>query len=172
MTDWTENARTLVSADDVLSDAQRLVRIESENSPGNTKDVCAAVAEGLQPHGFEIGYVEPVDGFVSLTATHRSSRARAEAGPERARGRGSRPNGSMDTGPMGGGGRGRQADGCGSLDMKGPFASLIVAARSVVRASLPLRGELVLTAVADEEQGGNRGTGALVENGLSAGMAS
>lgn len=52
--------------------------------------------------------------------------------------------------------------------MKGAVAALALAARAVVEARLPLRGRLVVAAVADEEAGGRNGTGALVETGLVA----
>jgi acetylornithine deacetylase/succinyl-diaminopimelate desuccinylase family protein len=167
VTDWTNLARQSVSPDEVLTLAQRLVRIPSENPPGQTAEVCRAVAEELEPDGFEVEYLEPAEGFVSLTATYRFQEP----------GRRLILNGHVDVvpaparrwtrDPWGADVEDGTLFGRGSLDMKGPLAGLIVAARSVVRASPPLRGELVVTAVADEEQGGRRGTGALVERGLS-----
>ena len=55
--------------------------------------------------------------------------------------------------------------GRGAADMKGGLAAMIAAAEAVQRAEVPLQGELVLAAVADEEEG-NLGTRRLVQSGL------
>lgn len=167
MSDLSERARQSVVGDEVISLARRLVAVRSENPPGSTREACEVVAAELEPAGFELEYLEPADGFVSLVATH--------VFPEP--GRTLLLNGHVDVVPVGhsaddwtcdpwaGEVRDGSLFGRGSLDMKGPLAGLVVAARSLVRSELPLRGTLVLTAVADEEQGGHRGSGALVAAG-------
>src|SRR5581483_1107154 len=64
---------------------------------------------------------------------------------------------------------GGRLHGRGSLDMKAAVAGLAVAAASL--RGLPLAGRIVVAAVADEEVGGHRGAGALVEGGLTADAA-
>jgi succinyl-diaminopimelate desuccinylase len=166
-------ARRLTVGNEVTAVAQRLVRVPSENPPGDTRAVCEAVAEELGPAGFEIELYEPLEGFASVIATYEF--------PEP--GRTLILNGHVDVVPVGLTAADWTHDpfgaelaegrlyGRGSLDMKGPVAALVVAARSVARARMELRGRLVVTAVADEEQGGKRGTGALLEAGKIQGDA-
>lgn len=168
-----EQARALVSLDEVVAVAQRLVRIRSENPPGDTREACAAIIDELEPAGFEVELFEPVAGFANVIAAWSFP----EPGPTLVL------NGHVDVVPVGDTAEawtydpwgaelhGGKLYGRGSVDMKGQVAALIVVARSIVRAGLPLRGRLVLTAVADEEQGGKRGTGALIEAGKIAGDA-
>lgn len=165
--DVVDLARASVRRDEVIAVAQRLVRIDSENPPGRTTEVCEAVADELRPAGFEIEYLEVEPGFTNVIATY------AFPTP----GRTLLVNGHIDVvpvgptapewkhDPLGGEIDGGRLYGRGSLDMKGPVAGLLVACRSIVAAGLPLRGTLVFTAVADEEQGGKRGTGALIAAG-------
>jgi acetylornithine deacetylase/succinyl-diaminopimelate desuccinylase family protein len=151
---------------DVVELAARLVRIRSENPPGRTREACGPIAEALGPAGFDVELFEQEEGAASLVATH----AFPEPGPTLLL------NGHLDVVPVdpAGGWRGDpwsgqvldgRLYGRGSLDMKGALAALVVAARTVVTAGAPLRGRLVVCAVADEEQGGALGAGALVAAG-------
>jgi acetylornithine deacetylase/succinyl-diaminopimelate desuccinylase len=165
--DLAGRARAAVPGDEVVALAQELVRIPSENPPGDTRAACEAIAAYLAPAGFEAELHEAEPGFVSLVATHRF--------PEP--GRTLLLNGHVDVVPVGATAAEWRHDptgaevfdgrlyGRGSLDMKGPVAAFCVAARRVVEAGLPLRGALVVTAVADEEQGGRKGSGALIDAG-------
>jgi succinyl-diaminopimelate desuccinylase len=173
MTGLGTHARSLPQGREVIALAQRLVRLPSENPPGDTRAVCEAVAEELGSDGFQIELYEPVEGFASVIATYDF--------PEP--GRTLVLNGHVDVvpvgstaaewthDPLGGEVTDGRLYGRGSLDMKGPVAALVVAARALVRARMPLRGRLVVTAVADEEQGGHRGTGALLDAGKVMGDA-
>jgi len=55
--------------------------------------------------------------------------------------------------------------GLGAANCKASAAAQLCAALALARARAPLRGELVLTLVADEESLGSRGTGHLIETG-------
>lgn len=166
-------ARMPVARDELVAIAQRLVRIPSENPPGDTRAVCEAIREELEPAGFQIEIVETTPGFANLVATYAFDRP----------GRTLILNGHVDVVPVG-----DTADrwthppygaelhdgrlyGRGSLDMKGQVAGLLAAARWVAASDLPLAGRIVFTAVADEEQGGRRGTGALIDAGRVQGDA-
>jgi acetylornithine deacetylase/succinyl-diaminopimelate desuccinylase family protein len=159
-----EAARRAVDVDAVVPLTQKLVRTFSENPPGDTRAACEVIAAELEGDGFELELFEPVPGHVSLLATHSFETP----------GRTLILNGHVDVvpatdgwtrDPLGGEVEGGRLYGRGSLDMKGAVAAMTVAARSLVRARLPLRGRLVLMAVADEEAGGANGSGALVEAG-------
>ena len=155
--------------EEVIRLTQRLVRVPTENPPGNTREACEIVAAELEEAGFEVQYVEDEPGFVSVIGEHRFS----DDGPTLVL------NGHLDVVPVGDSANqwthepyGAEIDdgriyGRGTLDMKGGVAAVVVAAKAARR--LPLRGKLVVMAVADEEQGGSRGTGAVVRRGLISG---
>jgi succinyl-diaminopimelate desuccinylase len=161
----SEQARGTVSREEVIGLVQKLVRIPSENPPGDTRAVCEAIREELEPAGFEIEMVETTPGFANIVATYTFPKP----------GRTLIINGHVDVVPVGDTADqwthdpvgGEIADGKlygrGSMDMKGQVAAALAAARGVATAGLPIGGKIVFTAVADEELGGKRGTGALIE---------
>jgi acetylornithine deacetylase/succinyl-diaminopimelate desuccinylase family protein len=154
--------------DRVVALTQRLVRIPSENPPGKTREACDVVAEELTGAGFSVRYVEDTPGFVSVIGEYTFS----DDGPTLVF------NGHLDVVPVGDsrddwthepfGGEVQDGRiyGRGSLDMKGAVSAVIVAAQSAVADGAGLTGKLVVTAVADEEAGGERGTGVLAHQGL------
>jgi succinyl-diaminopimelate desuccinylase len=159
-----EIARSAVDLAAVVPLAQRLIRTCTENPPGDTRAACEILIDELDEQGFELELFEPASGHVSLVATHTFRLP----GPTLVL------NGHLDVvpatdgwtrDPLGGEVEDGRLYGRGSLDMKGAVAAMAVAARSLVKGQMPLRGRLVLMAVADEEEGGARGSGALVEAG-------
>ncbi|MDX6728769.1 MAG: succinyl-diaminopimelate desuccinylase [Baekduia sp.] len=162
-----DQARDSVDGDEVVRVAQRLVRIPSENPSGDTREVCAAIVDELAPAGFKTEIFEAGDGHDSVIATYDFP----TPGPTLIL------NGHIDVVPVGDtagqwqhdpvGGEidGGRLYGRGAMDMKGQVAGLLVAARSVAQCGAALGGRIVFTAVADEEQGGKRGAGALIEAG-------
>jgi len=156
--------------EDVVTLTQRLVRVPTENPPGDTRAACDIVAAELSASGFDVQYVEDEPGFVSVLGEYRF----CEDGPTLVL------NGHVDVVPVGDsaaqwthdpfGGEvdGGRIYGRGTLDMKGAVAAIVVAAKAAARSG-SLRGRLVVMAVADEEQGGGRGTGAIVRRGLVSG---
>jgi acetylornithine deacetylase/succinyl-diaminopimelate desuccinylase family protein len=156
-----------VQRDEVVTLTGKLVRINTENPPGKTREACETLADELERAGFAIEFVEPVEGFTSLVATYTF--------PEP--GRTLLINGHLDVVPVGATADewthdpfGAEIDGDklygrGAMDMKGPLAAAVTAACSLVRERLLRRGSLVVTAVADEEEGGKRGTGAVLATG-------
>jgi succinyl-diaminopimelate desuccinylase len=159
-------ARVLAKRAELIELCERLVRIDSQNPPGSTQDIAAAVESvlGAMP-GFEVQRIVPRQPIVNVVAR------RAFAAP----GRRLVFNGHLDTFPAGDASSwslpplsGRSIDGRiygrGASDMKGGLAVSLIAAELLSAAAEDLRGELVLTLAGDEETGGRWGTGYLLEN--------
>ena len=142
--------------------AAALVRIDSVNPalvPGaaGETEIAAFVASWLRDAGLEIEVVEPIAGRPSVIGTARG----------RGGGRSLLLNAHLDTVGVAGmhepfaarvtGGR---LYGRGSYDMKGALAAALVAAADASR--LGLAGDVIVTAVADEELG-SLGTEAVIE---------
>ncbi len=150
---------------------QALVRIPSINPPGNEGPVAVMIAERLKELGLDIEILGPEPSRPSVLA--------------RLRGTGGGPtlllNGHTDVQPAGGGWQhdpfgaeieGGRLFGRGSVDMKAGLAAVVHAVEALRRAQVHLKGDLVITAVADEVGGGHQGTGFLARTGkLKADMA-
>jgi acetylornithine deacetylase len=144
---------------DLIAD---LVAIESVNpdlvaSGSGEAAIAAFVAEWMRDAGLEVTVVEPAPGRPSVTGVLRGSGG----------GHSLMLNAHMDT--VGAGGMvdaftPRGADGRvygrGAYDMKGSLAACLVAAQQA--ASLGLRGDVIVTAVSDEEVA-STGTTAVLE---------
>ncbi len=145
--------------------AQRLVRARSANPPGDTRDAADAVEAALGER-FDITRLEPAPGFVNVVASHSFPHP----------GRTLILCGHLDVVPVDESAYGWTRDpwaaeiedgwlyGRGSLDMKGALAGMIVAARRAAMDRRHLAGRIIVAAVADEERGGRRGAGAVVED--------
>lgn len=146
---------------DVVALCRRLIRIPSENPPGDMRAVAGFVAETLSAWKLEPEWLEPAPGRVNLLAS---------IGPDHG------PtlvfNGHLDVVPAGDAERWARAPfggefaegliwGRGAVDMKGGVAALMTAFRSLAAADLP--GRIVLALVPDEETGGAWGTRWLLE---------
>ncbi|MFQ6077331.1 MAG: M20 family metallopeptidase [Candidatus Bathyarchaeia archaeon] len=156
---------------EILSLASNLVRIPSENPPGDTAQIASLIEEYLKEHGIGTETHEPAEGRVSVIGRLG-----------RRGGRGLIFNGHMDTVPIGDVDRwsfpplrgmieGGVLYGRGSVDMKGGLAAMMAAQRLLVEFEDQLGGSLILTAVADEETGGALGAEWLVRNGVISGDA-
>ena len=151
---------------------QRLLRINTENPPGNEEPAARMLADYLAPLGFETDYHEAAPARTSLVA-----RLRGTGG-----GRTLVMNGHLDIGPIGTGWTrdplGGEIEsgriyGRGVSDMKSGLAAMVSAARAVSLSGMPRRGDLILMPTADESSGGRLGMGHLVKTlrGLRADMA-
>lgn len=150
---------------DVLVDAtRRLVRIDSQTPPSDTREVArlaAALLSGMP--GVEVDLLESRPPVTNLVARLRGG----EPGPRLIL------NGHLDTFPVGEGAwtvdplGGTVADGRlygrGSADMKGGCVSLIETMRLFAERFAPFPGEIVLTLVGDEERMGELGTQWLID---------
>ncbi len=150
---------------------QALVRIPSINPPGNEGPAAEMIAGHLRRLGLEIEILGPEPSRPSVLA--------------RLKGSGGGPtlllNGHTDVQPAGSGWKhdpfgaemeGGRLFGRGSVDMKAGLAAVVYAVEALRRAQVRLKGDLVITAVADEVGGGHQGTGFLARIGkLQANMA-
>ncbi len=155
-------------SDELVALTRRLIRIPSENPPGDEGEVSQLVSEELEALGFEVELVEPAPRRVNTVAV-----LRGEGG-----GRGFLFNGHYDVVPPGNlefwsldpyeavvkDGR---IYGRGASDMKGAIASAIIAAKALGEEGIALKGDLHIHAVADEETGSKYGTKYLVEKGYA-----
>lgn len=152
----------------VVELTRRLVEIPSVNPPGDESEVALLVGGELEGLGFRVEYVEPAPRRVNVVATLRGE----------GNGKSLLFNGHLDVVPPGDlenwssnpfksvveDGR---IYGRGACDMKGAVASIVGAMKSLVEASVTLRGDVTIHAVADEETGGRFGTEYLVEKGYA-----
>ncbi len=140
----------------------KLVAIDSVNPSivaggAGEAEIARFVARWLQDAGLDVEIVEPVAGRPSVVG-----RARGSGG-----GRSLMLNAHLDTvgttgmtAPFSPRVRGGRVYGRGALDMKGSLAAIMLAGRETSR--LGLRGDVLVTAVADEEAG-SIGTEAVLE---------
>jgi len=149
--------------------ARDLVRMPSVNPPGDEKQVAEFIADRLKSGGFEVDIYDVYPQRPNVTATLKG----AEEGPTLLF------NGHTDVVPVGSGWttepfkadvRNGRIYGRGSADMKGGLASMIVAMEALKETGIELRGNLVFSAVVDEEATGN-GTRSLIERGLKSDFA-
>ncbi len=144
------------AADEIIDLCRRLIRIPTENPPGDVTEAATFVAQTLRGWGLDPIWHEPAPGRVSLVASLGRSGGRTLI-----------LNGHLDVVPAGDPARWTHppfgADliegllwGRGAVDMKGGVAALLGAARLLAGADLP--GRIVLALVPDEETGGRWGS--------------
>ncbi|WP_324669527.1 M20 family metallopeptidase [Geochorda subterranea] len=150
-----------VRGDEVIALLQEILRIRSENPPGNERDVAYHLGERLRRSGFDVSYFEPEPLRTSVVAILKGTGG----------GRSLILNGHIDTGPVGEGWTrdplGGQVEdgkiyGRGAGDMKSGIAAMVGAAEAVIASGMRRRGDLILMLVADESSGGHKGTGYVV----------
>ncbi|MBS0342142.1 MAG: M20/M25/M40 family metallo-hydrolase [Proteobacteria bacterium] len=143
----------------VLRLCREFIRIDSQNPPGDTRTMAQAVASALEHPAIEVTLHEPQPGIVNLVAVLRGARP----GPRVVF------NGHLDTfpigptegwthDPLGAEQVGDRIYGRGAGDMKAGLAIMVQVMRTLAERRGELHGELVLTAVGDEETGGRWGT--------------
>ncbi|MBM9606194.1 M20 family metallopeptidase [Desulfopila inferna] len=136
---------------EVVQVCQELVKLKSVNPPGDELQVAEYVASFLEKAGLKVELV-----------SHSPTRASVLA---RLKGSGEKPallfNSHLDTVPVGNekwkhdpfGGvvAEKKIWGRGAADMKGGLAAMLMAAKIISEAQIPLQGDLVLAATAGEE---------------------
>lgn len=151
--------------DEALALLQGLLRIDTTNPPGNERAAAEALAASLREDGIEPVLLDAAPGRTNLVA-RLPARGTPVGGPlllaahldvvpaERER---------WERDPFGG----EIADGFvwgrGAIDMKNFAAMAAIVMKRLARAGTPLRRDLVLAAVADEEMGCDLGSRFLVE---------
>lgn len=157
--------------EEVIRITRDLVQIPSANPPGEETRVAEYISHELANLGFKVDLYEVDKNRSNVVGLLR--------------GKGKGPtlmlNGHTDVVPPGDSSAwnfapfdatvsGDRIYGRGTVDMKGAIAAMLTAAKAVVNSGAELRGNLLFTAVVDEEQGG-MGTKSLLEKGYTADMA-
>lgn len=143
----------------------KLIRLRSDNPPGDVSEVAEFVAEYMRSRGLKVEIVEPERGRTNVIGVLE--------------GKGDKKllfNGHLDVVPPGNldawkydpyEGRivGGVIYGRGACDMKGAIASMLTFLDVIVKKEIRLGGDLIFHFVCDEETGGEFGTGYLAEKG-------
>ncbi|MFQ6134333.1 MAG: M20 family metallopeptidase [Nitrososphaerales archaeon] len=150
---------------------QDMVRIPSLNPPGEEAEVAEYIAEKMREIGLEVEAYDCIPRRPNVIG-----RLKGEEGHPTLM-----LNGHLDVvppgntelwtvAPFGGELRGGRVYGRGSADMKGGLAAMLLAAKALKESAVSLKGDLLLTAVVDEEVTG-RGARDLIHRGYTADMA-
>jgi len=159
-----------VDGDSVKNLLVDMIREASVNPPGGESGCANVVADKLRGLGLDVELVEKEKGRTNVVATLKGTKRKPVL----------LYNGHIDVVPVGNGWTrdpfaGEIVDGVlygrGTADMKSGVASMVAAAEAIVKSGAKLKGDLVITAVADEETGSAKGTRHLIERGLKAAMA-
>jgi len=141
-----------------------LIRIDTTNPPGNETAAAKYIAENLSRDGFECVLRESAPGRGNVMTRLAGSGEKSSllllshldvvaANPD-----------EWSVNPFGGVVKDGFVWGRGTLDMKGMTAIELMALKLLKRNNVKLKGDVVLAATADEEQGGVAGAGWLLEN--------
>ncbi len=141
----------------ILSD---LIRINTSNPPGNESTVALYLKELFESAGIAVEIIEPEEGRGSFIARIGSGSKKllylshADVVPV---GEG------WDFEPFSGEIKNGLIYGRGALDCKDLMAAQVSAALQLIEEKVPLQGELIIAATADEEAGGRLGAGYITE---------
>lgn len=156
--DGLEPALLTAAAEEAVAHLRALIRIDTSNPPGNERPAIDYIAALLRREGIEPRVFEPSPGRANLVA--------------RLSGDGTAPplllTSHVDTVPAGaarwehdpfsGDLAGGFIWGRGAVDMKGMTAFQLATVLALKRAGISLRRDLILLALADEEDGMGRGS--------------
>jgi len=162
---------SVLHEEDVAKLTGELIRIPSENPPGEEEAVADFVAEYLRELGLSVEYYECLPKRPNVIGRLKGS----TGGPKLMF------NGHLDVVPVAdptrwsfkpfsGAVKDGRILGRGATDMKGGLAAMLSATRVLVEQNVPLQGELLITGVMDEESYG-LGATSLVDAGTRADMA-
>jgi len=157
--------------DEIVALCSDLIKFPSENPPGDMTEIAGWLQEYLEKRGFKVKTYAPEKGRISVVT-------QLDGGP----GRTLVLNGHMDVVPAGdtsrwdfppfcGDVRDGKILGRGATDMKGGLTAVIAVMVLLSEMGERLPGKLILTAVPDEETGGEFGSQWLVESGTVTGDA-
>lgn len=141
-----------------------LIRINTTNPPGNETAAANFIAQYLAKEGFKTEVIESAPGRGSVIT--------------RLKGSGEKPNllllshidvvaanpSKWTVDPFAGTVKDGYVYGRGAYDMKGMTAVEVLTLLFLKRNNIPLKGDVVLAATADEEKGGEEGAGFLLRN--------
>jgi succinyl-diaminopimelate desuccinylase len=142
---------SFVKETDLVKFCQEIVRIKSVNPPGDELQAAEYVASAFKKIGLEVEVIKHSPSRASVLARLKSSRKKPAL----------LYNGHLDTVPVGsekwihepfeGVLSEGKIWGRGTADMKGGLVALMVAAKALAEARVPLQGDLIIAATAGEE---------------------
>jgi acetylornithine deacetylase/succinyl-diaminopimelate desuccinylase-like protein len=141
-----------------------LIRVNTTNPPGNETKAANFIAQYLEKEGFETEIIESAPGRGSLVT--------------RLKGTGEKPNllllshldvvaanpAEWSVAPFEGIVKDGYVYGRGAYDMKGMTAVEVLSLLLLKRNKVPIKGDVILAATADEEKGGEEGAGYMLRN--------
>jgi acetylornithine deacetylase/succinyl-diaminopimelate desuccinylase-like protein len=141
-----------------------LIRIDTTNPPGNETTAANFIAEYLAKDGFQSEIIESSPGRGSIIARLRGTGEKpgllllshldvVAANPK-----------EWSVNPFAGVIKDGYVYGRGAYDMKGMTAVEVFTLKLLKKNNVPLKGDVVLAATADEEKGGEEGAGYLMRN--------
>ncbi|OYT51512.1 succinyl-diaminopimelate desuccinylase [Candidatus Bathyarchaeota archaeon ex4484_135] len=157
-------------SDEIIRLCSDLVKIPSENPPGDMREIAGFASDWLSDRGFSPEKHEAEKGAVNVLVRAGDGRpclilnGHMDVVPA-----GDRSRWSFD--PYSGEVRDGKVLGRGATDMKGGLACIMSALVACSKALEELPGSVLLSLVPDEETGGQKGTKWLVEKGLLKGDA-
>ena len=149
---------------EVTSFLSNIIQINTTNPPGNETDAASFIADYLAKDGFKSEILESAPGRGNLIT--------------RLKGTGEKPNllllshldvvaanpNEWAVHPFSGAVKDSFVYGRGAIDMKGMTAVEVITLKLLKQNGVPLKGDVVLAATADEERGGEEGAGYLIRN--------
>ncbi len=149
---------------EVTSLLSELIKLDTTNPPGNETTAAQFLAQHLGAEGFDCEVIESAPGrgnvITRLKGSGQKPRLLLLSHIDVVAA--NREEWSVD--PFGGVVKDGYVWGRGTLDMKGMTAIEVMALKLLKRNGIPLKGDVILAATADEEQGGNWGAGYLVQH--------
>jgi succinyl-diaminopimelate desuccinylase len=154
-----------IDEESVIAFHQNLVRVPSVNPPGDVRDAVALCDRAMQDSGFSTLLVGDLEEMPNLIATYGNTdgptlcfNAHLDVVPI-----GERAAWKYD--PFGAEIHDGRIYGRGAGDDKASVAAQVMAGLALASSGIPLRGNLVVNEVADEEVGGEHGAGFVVGEG-------
>jgi len=163
--DYEEAVLAQIDPEEVIEFHRQIVRLPSVNPPGDVRDAVQATAAKLESGGFATTIVSDLDIMPNVVGTIGN-----QAGPKLAF------NAHLDVVPIGERSAWKydpfgaeihdgRIYGRGAGDDKASVAAQVLAGIAIARSGIPLKGQLIVTEVADEEVGGVHGARVLINGG-------
>ena len=155
-----------ITEGEIVDIMQALIRCPSVNPPAETTECARVVSEILKKNGIEAEIVEARPGVANVVARLEGNQS----------GKKLLLNGHLDVvapgegwtvEPFGGEVRNDLIYGRGACDMKSGITAMLSAMIAFKRSERPFNGEIIFTAVGDEETGSQFGTKYLLEKGVA-----
>lgn len=165
LADLEQSVLDQIDAESVIAFHRELVRVPSVNPPGDVREAVAVCDQVMRGNGFSTILVGDLDEMPNLIATYGNAdgptlcfNAHLDVVPI-----GERSAWTYD--PFGAEIHDGRVYGRGAGDDKASVAAQVMAGLALASSGIPLRGNLVVNEVADEEVGGEHGAGFVVGEG-------